>query len=481
MPYKMTTAAICAALITLRPSAQTLPPAAAIDAVVSQELKVRGIPGAAVAVVEKGVIVFQRAYGIANLETATPVDTSSVFELASITKTFTAAAIMILVEEGRVRLDEPLSAYIDRTPSAWSHITIRHLLTHTSGLDAGAMPHIQGSIPMNVTIAQTFDFIAQQPLKWPTGEVGWYSDAGFFLLGMVIEKASGQKYREFLAHRVFEPLHMESSSVTDRARVIKGRVATYSLRDGEHVNWRRDWDHELPSFFGIWSTLKDLAAWDASLRDSTLLPAAHIAQMWTPGTLINGTAAKVDDGFYGLGWELADVRGRQVVGHQGASGTYLLRFLDEPLTIIVLTNLDVQSGQRHPRALARAIAGAVKRQYAPPHMLTPRSDPLPDVTRIVATVLADFGARRASIAMSEAYATSYRASPGAQAWYFRQLGGAAPPRYLAHDELSGRSLWGGEPLARLVHYATDVKGVSTYLSAGITADGKLGSLDFYTR
>jgi D-alanyl-D-alanine carboxypeptidase len=178
----------------------------------------------------------------------------------------------------------------------------------------------------------------------PTGGDGWYSDAGYFLLGMVIEKASGQRYRDFMQRRIFDPAGMADTSTTDRARVLKGRVATYSLRDDVHVNWRRDWDYELPSFFGIWSTLKDLAAWDRALRRGTLLKPESLAQMTTPARLAGGHVARVYDRLYGLGWQLFDLGGHRVAGHEGASGTYLLRFLDEPLTIVLLTNLDVQSG-----------------------------------------------------------------------------------------------------------------------------------------
>lgn len=449
-----------------------------IDALMKAEMAALRIPGAAVAVVQNGRIVLERAYGVSNLETATPLDTSGVFELASITKQFTAAAIMLLVEDGKVQLDDPVSAYIERTPAAWARITVRHLLTHTSGLGVSALPR---PASLSITTAQVFDFVSQDKMQFPTGQTGWYSDAGYFLLGMVIEKASGQSYRDFLARRVFGPLKMGATSVTDRARVVKGRVATYSLRNGVHVNWRRDWDYELPSFFGIWSTLRDLAAWDASLREGTLLKSSSLAQMWTPAVLENGQPARVLEQVYGFGFELSDTRGHATVGHGGASGTYMLRLLDEPLTIIVLTNLDSDSGRRHPKRLARAIAGAFNPQYAPPDMMTPQSDPDPETARAVQSVLADIGSGRASASMSAGYRAWYESAPGARAWMRRQLGSAGAVRFLGRDEMAGRPLWGSEPVERLVHYSTEVNGQTMYLSAGVTRQGQVAALDYYSR
>ena len=262
-----------------------------IDSIVAREMSARRIPGVAIAVVEDHRITFERAYGTSNLETQTPLRADAVFELASVTKQFTAAAVMMLVEEGKVGLDEPIARYLDETPESWKEITVRRLLTHTGGLEIASLPIVEGSPPLNVTTQAAFDYVSKLPLRFPPGQEGWYSDAGYFLLGMIIEKASGESYREFMQREIFEPLGMSQSSILDKSRVLLGRVPTYSLRDGVHVNWRRDWDFELPSFFGIFSTLRDLAKWDDSLRDATLLSGEGLAQMWTPANVSNGNRA----------------------------------------------------------------------------------------------------------------------------------------------------------------------------------------------
>ena len=134
-----------------------------IDAYVTREIETRRIPGAAVAVVEHGRVAFKKAYGVANLETDAPVRTNSVFQLASLTKQFTAAAIMMLVEEGKVRLDAPISMYIENTPASWSAVTVRHLLTHTSGITPGAIVRVDGTPLLDITAARALDFVSKPP------------------------------------------------------------------------------------------------------------------------------------------------------------------------------------------------------------------------------------------------------------------------------------------------------------------------------
>jgi hypothetical protein len=157
----------------------------------------------------------------------------------------------------------------------------------------------------------------------------------------------------------------------------------------------------------------------------------------------------------------------------------MLRLVDQPLTVIVLTNLE--SEDRHPRVMARAVMGAVRGELRPPDMLPPAADPDAEFTRSVLALLADVGGRRASPVMSAAYAARYKASIGEQAVMAKQLGGAGPVAYLAHDDLGGRSLWAGEPLSRLVHYSTMAGGRTFFLSVGVNADRHVASLDFQVK
>lgn len=312
-----------------------------VDSFIRATMASRQIPGLGVAIVRDGQIVFERYYGIANLETGTPVGPSSVFELASVTKQFTAAAVMLLVQDGKVQLDAPISTYVADTPPAWAGITIRRLLSHTAGLPVDAIVGHDGSALLNIRTAQVFDMLRQQRLVAEPGTRFAYSDAGYFLLGMVIEAVTGHSYREFMQHRLFDPVGMTATSILDRARVLKGRVSVYTLRGGNLANWRRDWQYELPSFFGVFSTVDDVVKWDRSLRTHTLLTEQSLNTMWSPARLNDSTTVSPP---YGFGWYLVESNGHRVAEHPGASGTFLLHVIDEPLSIVVLTNLDGATG-----------------------------------------------------------------------------------------------------------------------------------------
>jgi hypothetical protein len=186
------------------------------------------------------------------------------------------------------------------------------------------------------------------------------------------------------------------------------------------------------------------------------------------------------DRWQGLGWRMVDVAGHRAVEHSGASGTFMLRFLDEPLTVIVLTNLDNPSG-RHGMLLTRSIAGIVQPALRPPHDLAVSTDPNPALTATVTTLLSDIAARRASPAMSDTYRVWYESAPGSRAWMASQLSGGTPLQYLGREMRGGASVWEQEPLDQVIHYTMDVKAERVYLSVGINSTGKVCSVDFYLR
>lgn len=174
------------------------------------------IPGVALAVVKNGQVIKAQGYGLANLELNVPVTPESVFELASVTKSFTATAIMMLVEEGKVGLDDKISTYLVNAPDSWRDITVRHLLTHTASLSPNQEETRENSELANYTSAEMFEGISEWSLDFAPGERWQYFDPGYFLLGMIIEEQSGKRYREFLRERIFEPLGMTKTTVIDQ-------------------------------------------------------------------------------------------------------------------------------------------------------------------------------------------------------------------------------------------------------------------------
>ena len=335
----------------------------AIEEFVAREMQSKRIPGLVFAVVQHGQVTTERAYGLANIETGTPVRTNGVFEIASVTKPFTATAVMMLVEEGKIQLGDSISKFLERTPPAWKEITVQELLSHTSGLRGGGWVEWDGSPLLKITTKQMFDDIAKSPLVSASGAGATYSDPGYFLLGMIIEKVSGIRYSEFMARRIFAPVGMENTGILDRKTIIKNHVSCYELRGGQLQNDRRVWEHELPSYFGIVSTVGDLAKWNIALDEGRVLKRETLAQMWTPTKLKNGSTALVDGEPYGLGWMVDDLSGHRVVAHPGFTGCIMIRFLGDDFTIIVLTNLDATTGP-HELTLALGITERLRPELA---------------------------------------------------------------------------------------------------------------------
>lgn len=302
---------------------------AAVDEYVISEMKKRGIPGLALSVVLDGEILKSKGYGFSHVALQIPVTPETVFRTASITKVFTASAIMSLVEHGKLSLDLGIRDILPECPESWAGITARHLLTHMSGLN-------------DDTWYGTHRLRAYQedPVR-PAGEKFEYSDFGYNVLGLVIEKASGKPYRKYLADLFFGPLGMVSSSVG----VPTGRAIPYRLIDEKLVR-----SYSTAADGGLFSNVRDLTIWDNALSEGRVLKSSSLEEMWTPLELANGSHRT-----YGLGWTVFEIRGHRVVGHGGALGHYYLHFPEDELTVIILTNLAMAEGS-DPRTIAEGVA-----------------------------------------------------------------------------------------------------------------------------
>jgi CubicO group peptidase (beta-lactamase class C family) len=348
----------------------------AVDDYIRTQMKSQSIPGLALGIARNGRLVKAEGYGIADLDHDVPVTADTVFEVASITKPFTASLIIMLVEQGRLRLDDKVNAYLTDPPDAWRDVTIYHLLTHTAGL--APMGDDFKSMVWTSTVKTSALYAAAKadPMGSAPGEKWQYSDVGYFLLGMVIEKVTEQRYQDALSQRILTPLGMTSSRMLDHLHPMKHLARGYTLYTNpatsvqETVNIRRVADVELASHFGLFSTVPDLARWDAALyRDQPLKPAS-LQQMWTPGKLKDGSPTG-----YGFGWQVSFRRGHKIVGHTGITGTYILRVPDLGLTVIVLTNLGSWASSPSRGANAEGIGREVAGLVEPSLRLTPMTDP----------------------------------------------------------------------------------------------------------
>ncbi len=337
-----------------------------IDAVMAEV----DVPGAAVAVLRDGVPLHARGYGHANLEWQTPVGTDTVFRLASLTKSFTATAILLLEADGRLRLDDRLADHLPGYPAPGRDVTLRQILHHTAGIpNYTALPGIyQDFAVRDHTPEELFGVFRDLPLDFPPGTAFRYSNSGYALLGGVIEARSGMPYADFVRERIFAPLGMTATRYLSDDPVVPHRAAGYRRAEGGYAN-APHLSMTVPYSAGaLGSTLNDLMRLDAALRRGDLLDHATQARMLEPLVLADGFPIG-----YGLGWRTSSYRGALVAHHAGGINgfsTFFARFRDGGLTIILLTNL----GNFEPAALTRRLAEAVlgnRREPATPAAADP--------------------------------------------------------------------------------------------------------------
>jgi CubicO group peptidase (beta-lactamase class C family) len=278
------------------------------------------------------------AYGLANLELQVPVKPETVFEIGSVTKQFTAAGILLLAQDGKLSVEDKVSRFLKETPAAWSNITIRHLLTHTSGIKN--YTGLEGfELRRHLTRAQFIHALAAQPMDFQPGHAWKYCNSGYNLLGFIIENISVKSYWDFMSQRVFGPLGMSSTTNRLPALVIPNRASGYEQTNHVHIN--RDYDlTDVFSAGAIVSTVLDLTKWNAALDRDDLLNAHSKELMWTPTRLNDGNATK-----YGFGWSIDTMDGHKNIGHSGSTSGFsatIQRFPDDQLAIILLTNTDEQ-------------------------------------------------------------------------------------------------------------------------------------------
>lgn len=290
------------------------------------------LPGLSLAVIKGGAIVKAAGYGLADVERRIPATPETIYKIGSVSKQFVASAIMLLVREGRLTLDDPISRFLDRTPPAWKPITIRHLLTHTAGL-VRESPAFDGS-----KIQSDADVIAAAysvPLRFPPGEKWEYSNVGYFALAETIRKVAGTPWSDYLHERVFGPAGMQTTRPTNARQGITRLALGYTGNDNART--AVDWTALRPSGAFL-STVLDLAKWDALLYTDRILTEADRRQMWTPVQLNGGTSAP-----YGFGWHVDSAGPHTRLWHGGGMPGFtsqFVRFVDQALTVVVLANGD---------------------------------------------------------------------------------------------------------------------------------------------
>ncbi len=339
------------------PSAQQI--AAKVDEYLNAAVKFNHFSGS-VLVARDGQPVISKGYGMANYELNVPNTPQTVFRIGSITKQFTAMAIMMLQERGKLNVNDPICKYLENCPAAWQPVTIRHLLTNTSGiLSYTDLPDTQKVSVQPSTFAELVNLFRDKPLEFTPGEKFAYSNSGYYLLGLIIEKTSGKPYAEFLRENVFTPLGMKNSGYDDSHTLLPNRANGYEWAGKTFVNANYIDMGFAYSAGALYSTTGDLLLWDKALYTEKLVSRKSLDEMFTP------FREMVRDGWggyaYAYGWFIGKQSGRQVSRHDGGIkgfSTDIIRFPSERVTVIVLNNNQTVIPYRVANDLSAIVFGA---------------------------------------------------------------------------------------------------------------------------
>jgi len=325
-------------------------PESHIDSLILSEFPDESGPGGVFMVAQYGKPIYQKAFGRANLELDVDLTTQNVFQLGSMTKQFTAVAVLMLEEQGKLRVSDPVSNYVPDFPSG-SRITIHHLLTHTSGIkDFTEMKSLQDIAQKEMTPKMMVDFFKDEPVDFLPGERFAYNNSGYVLLGYIIKLVSGETYEDFIKKHIFERAGMGQSYYASDRQVIKNRAYGYHKKAHGYVN-KTQISFSIPFSAGsLMSTVGDMLKWQCVLNNHALLSAAATRKAFKPYTLNNGEAFA-----YGYGWHIGEINGVQTREHGGSIFGFKTMGVYIPgadIYVIGLSNCDCHS----PTAVTQAIA-----------------------------------------------------------------------------------------------------------------------------
>src|SRR5213082_194795 len=445
-----------------------------VDAFVKSELQRQRIPGVAVGVYRDGKLTKAQGYGLANVEWDAAVTPDTIFQSGSMGKQFTATAVMMLVEEAKVGLDDPIKKYFPDAPETWNDIKVHNLLSHTSGLseyETGARTKAGGPFYMRLdfTEDELYKRITEMPMDFKTGEDWAYRNTNYVLLGILIHKVTGKFYGDFLQERIFKPLGMSRTRIISEEDIIPKRAAGYRLVKGQLKN--QEWVS--PSLNStadgaLYFTVEDLQKWDAALYTEKLLKKASLDRMWTVEKLSDGKPNKAN---YGFVWGVGEVNGHRIVSHGGAwqgFTCYIARYVDDRLTVVALTNLD--SGHSNPKKIVSGVATIYNPALKPAE--EKRSEEKePHVTQMLRDMLRE---------TADGKAKQERFTEELQKRLFPDELQELGPALKEFGELKGLELMerSEEGERRNYRYRAKYPNLTLMISIGLTKDDKIAKLNF---
>ena len=320
-----------------------------IDDYVTAKMAADHLPGVCIGIMKDGKILRAQGYGFSNLESKTPVTPESQFRIASMSKQFCSASVMLLRAEGKIDIEAPIKTYLPDAPTSWDPIKVRHLMCHQSGIpNVTDLKSFQFS--KEYSNKEFLDFLAPLPLDATPGDTYHYNNSGYSLLGMIVQKAANMPLKDFVKTRIFEPLGMTKSSYFRKSERYESLVTGY---DWDKDHFKRSLTSRPTAMDGsgaVVTTMNDLAKWNAALYTEKPLTTAMKEELWIANKTSNGKST-----VYGFGWTVRSGPDGKTVSHSGSTPGFtsnILRFLDDRLTVIVLRNREIEGAA----AMAQDIA-----------------------------------------------------------------------------------------------------------------------------
>lgn len=437
-----------------------------IDTYVRSTLESEKIPGLVLAIARGGT-QHVRTYGLSDLEHLVAVKPDTLFQSGSTGKQFTAAAVMLLVQDGQLRLEDPLTIHFREGPPSWRRITVRHLLTHTSGLPDYGEENGFIDLRRDYTEDQLVAAATKLTLEFEPGTQWAYSNTGYVLLGVLIHRVSGKFYGDVLKERIFKPLGMPLARVISESDLILNRASGYVRTESGVRN--QDWvspSLNTTADGALYMTAREYLVWVDGLRRQKVLRAPTLEAMWTPVKLADGATYP-----YGFGWFLSEQRGFRAIEHAGAWQGFKAAvnyYPEADLILAVMCNLDACAAS----AMASAIAGLIDPKLAWPDARSAPDDPLPSRSTMLHEVMDAWLKEQPHPSMTQRLREKPDVSPRAR--FMRKevapwLHDAIAVRFIGEDDVRGRSLESnGHKVARIVHLGllgtNSANGVRFYLN-----------------
>jgi len=434
-----------------------------VDALMERAFRGQRLPSLAYAVIEDGKIRHRRVWGKANLETEVPASVDTVYEIGSMTKQFTAAAILMLQEDGKLKVDDTLEQHLPNCPEGWKKITIRQALSHTAGLK----DYLATFSPLRTEPVRSDEILAKMgpmPLDFTPGGSWSYSNRGYLAASLIVERYAAKSLEEFLKERIFAPLEMNSTSASQPDRVIKHRARGYFPAANDYRN-APVINPSLASGAGhLISNLNDLAKWEAALQSGKVFKRPETqAEFFREVALADGAGSG-----YALGWFVSQDRGRPLIEHGGNTVGFsvnLFRLPEEKLAVVTLTN----GGGFGPAALNRRAVAMLRPSYDP--FLRRENDPDPRQTASLAAMFRRWSRQNYDESMlAESLRGTMKTLRGtALRQGFVQIGKSLKAiRFLDDERVGGQ---------RRARYAFDMGQGYAIIELGWSEDGKVADFD----